>query len=108
MDDAQLIRLLKALADKKRLRMVQEIAASQELSCSQIGARIPLSQPTISHHLKILVDAGILSVRQAGQQHFISVNRRVLVQLGELLPRHLTPPSRRRRTGTTKPTSHLP
>ena len=74
-DDRQTVRTLKALAHPKRFQMFQEIAAAGELSCGQIGEKFPLSQPTISHHLKILHEAGLLAVREQGQHHFISVNR---------------------------------
>lgn len=73
MDDDDRIRVLKALAHPKRFRMIQEIAAAGELSCGQIGERFPLSQPTISHHLRILNDAGLLVVRRAGQHAFVSL-----------------------------------
>lgn len=74
MDDETLLRVLKALAEPKRLRMVQEVADAGELSCGQIGKRFLLSQPTISHHLKILNDAGLLVVRREAQHAFVSTN----------------------------------
>jgi DNA-binding transcriptional ArsR family regulator len=66
-DDRVLIRVLKALAEPRRLHMIQELAAAGELTCGQIGARLPLAQPTISHHLKVLNDAGLLVVRREAQ-----------------------------------------
>ena len=80
---------LKALGDPKRLRMAQVIAAAGELSCGEVAERFDLSQPTISHHLRKLVDAGVLTVREAGQHRFISINRRVIRELGVLLPARL-------------------
>jgi ArsR family transcriptional regulator len=91
MDAHALARALKALGDAKRLRMAQEIAAVGELSCGQVAERFDLSQPTISHHLRILADAGVLTVREAGQHRFISVNRQVIRELARLLPARLTP-----------------
>lgn len=74
-DDA-LVKALKALADPTRFRMVQEIAFSgRELCCGEIAERFPLSQPTISHHLKILVEAGFLRMRPEAKHHFVSANR---------------------------------
>jgi ArsR family transcriptional regulator, arsenate/arsenite/antimonite-responsive transcriptional repressor len=100
MDAQALARALKALGDAKRLRMAQEIAAAGELSCGQVAERFDLSQPTISHHLRILADAGVLTVREAGQHRFISVNRQVIRELVRMLPARLTP-QRRRVTHTT-------
>jgi ArsR family transcriptional regulator len=74
------MRVLRALADPTRYRMVVELAAAEELSCGQIGEQFPLAQPTISHHIKILTDAGLLHVRRQGQHSFISLRREVLQQ----------------------------
>jgi ArsR family transcriptional regulator len=91
MEDRELLRVLKALADPKRFRMVQEIASAGEITCGQLGERFALSQPTMSHHLKILTDAGVLNVREEAKHHFISVNRPVLRRVVELLPGRLEP-----------------
>ena len=89
MNDAAVVRMLKALANPTRFRMVQEIAAAGELSCAQLSARFTLSQPTVSHHLKHLADAGVLVVRPQAQHHFISINRQLLDRLATLLPDRL-------------------
>jgi ArsR family transcriptional regulator len=95
MDASALANALKALGDTKRLEMAQEIAAAGELSCGQVHELFELSQATISHHLRILADAGVLTVREAGQHRFISINQRVIRELALLLPAHLTPRRRR-------------
>lgn len=84
-DDHKLVQLLKAMADKNRFRMVQQIAAAGELSCGQVGERFALAQPTISHHLKILVDAEILLARREGQHAILAVNHRLLDKVAGLL-----------------------
>ncbi len=95
MDDGELVRVLKALAHPKRFRMVQEIAAAGELSCGQIAERFPVAQPTISHHLKILTDAGVLEMRREGQHGFCTVNRDLIGRALALLPGRLAPPRAR-------------
>jgi ArsR family transcriptional regulator, arsenate/arsenite/antimonite-responsive transcriptional repressor len=90
LDDGELIRALKALADPTRFRMVQEVARAGELSCGQVGECFAMSQPTISHHLKILVDAGLLVPRAQGKHHFLSANVRLVEALADLLPARLT------------------
>ncbi|MGH9535220.1 MAG: ArsR/SmtB family transcription factor [Terriglobales bacterium] len=77
---AQWLRVLRALADPTRYRMVAELAAADELSCGQMGERFPLAQPTISHHIKILTEAGLLRVRRQGQHAYLSLDRAVLRQ----------------------------
>jgi ArsR family transcriptional regulator len=63
-DDAeQLAATLKALADPARLRLLSIVAASadQEACVCDLVDPIGLSQPTVSHHLKVLTEAGFLS-----------------------------------------------
>jgi ArsR family transcriptional regulator len=91
MTDAELLRVLKAIADPRRFRMVREVALAGELSCGQIGERFSLSQPTISHHLKILFEAGVFQVRGEAQHHFVSVNAAVIREVVGLLPERLDP-----------------
>ncbi|HLI38302.1 MAG TPA: metalloregulator ArsR/SmtB family transcription factor [Streptosporangiaceae bacterium] len=65
---AGLARLLKALADPTRLRLVSMVAAREdgEACVCELTGPLGLTQPTISHHLKILVDAGILTRDKRG------------------------------------------
>src|SRR4051794_30599096 len=90
-DDARLVRVLKALGHAKRFRMVEELAAAGELSCGELAGKFDLSQPTVSHHLKLLMDAGIIEARHQGQHHFLSVNVALLDELAALLPARLSP-----------------
>jgi ArsR family transcriptional regulator len=61
-------RLLKALADPTRLRLVSMVAAHEggEACVCELTEPLGLTQPTISHHLKILVDAGIFTRDKRG------------------------------------------
>jgi ArsR family transcriptional regulator len=63
-----LARAFKALADPTRLRLVSIVAASEgEEACAcDLTEPVGLSQPTVSHHLKVLVDAGFLTRTQRG------------------------------------------
>jgi ArsR family transcriptional regulator len=88
--DRDMIRALKALADPTRFRIVQEIAAAGELSCGEVADRFNLSQPTISHHIKVLFEAGVLVQRAEGKHHYTSVDRRLIARLAALLPARLT------------------
>jgi ArsR family transcriptional regulator, arsenate/arsenite/antimonite-responsive transcriptional repressor len=65
---ADLARLLKALADPTRLRLVSMVAAHEggEACVCDLTGPLGLTQPTISHHLKILVDAGIFTRDKRG------------------------------------------
>jgi ArsR family transcriptional regulator len=63
-----LARSLKAIADPARLRIISIVAASadQEACVCDLTERIALSQPTISHHLRVLTDAGFLPRTKRG------------------------------------------
>jgi ArsR family transcriptional regulator, arsenate/arsenite/antimonite-responsive transcriptional repressor len=65
---ADLARLFKALADPTRLRLVSMVAAHEggEACVCELTEPLGLTQPTISHHLKILVDAGIFTRDKRG------------------------------------------
>jgi ArsR family transcriptional regulator len=65
---ADLARLLKALADPTRLRLVSMVAVHEggEACVCELTEPLGLTQPTISHHLKILVDAGIFTRDKRG------------------------------------------
>ena len=60
--------LLKALADPTRLRLVSMVAAHEggEACVCELTGPLGLTQPTISHHLKVLVDAGIFTRDKRG------------------------------------------
>ncbi|TFD36517.1 transcriptional regulator [Cryobacterium sp. TMT1-19] len=68
-DEAErLARLLKAVAEPARLRLVSLVAAHDDMEACVCDLTEPLglSQPTVSHHLKVLVDAGILTRDKRG------------------------------------------
>jgi ArsR family transcriptional regulator, arsenate/arsenite/antimonite-responsive transcriptional repressor len=66
---SDLARIMKALADPTRLRLVSMVAAHEghEACVCDLTDPLGLTQPTISHHLKILVDAGIFSRDKRGK-----------------------------------------
>lgn len=88
--------LAKALADENRYELLRYIAARPEVSCQELLAAIPLAQPTVSHHVKILVDTGLVTVRREGTRAFFTFDRkRFAAGLGTL--RALSQASRPRR-----------
>jgi ArsR family transcriptional regulator, arsenate/arsenite/antimonite-responsive transcriptional repressor len=72
---AELARLLKALADPTRLRLVSMVAAHAggEACVCDLTEPLGLTQPTVSHHLKVLVDAGIFSRDKRGVWAFYAL-----------------------------------
>ena len=76
--EAHIVKIAKALSDKARVRLVQEIAKRGRMTCGDAEDIALLSQPTVSHHIKVLVDAGILIAEKDGRHVIISVNRKAL------------------------------
>jgi ArsR family transcriptional regulator, arsenate/arsenite/antimonite-responsive transcriptional repressor len=72
---ADLAHILKALADPTRLRLVSMVAAheSGEACVCELTEPLGLTQPTISHHLKILVDAGIFTRDKRGKWAYYAI-----------------------------------
>lgn len=68
-DAAELAELFKALADPARLRLISLIAAAPDGEACACDLIEPLerSQPTVSHHLSVLVDAGLLTRDKRGR-----------------------------------------
>jgi ArsR family transcriptional regulator len=79
--------LLKALADPVRLRLVSIVAASDggEACVCDLNDAFDLSQPTISHHLKVLHEAGLLDRTKRGVWVYYAVRREVLADLAALI-----------------------
>jgi ArsR family transcriptional regulator len=79
LDDAQAsatAELFKALADPARVRIVNLLATSTEPVCAcELYEPLGLSQPTVSHHLKKLTDAGLLAREQRGKWAYFSLRR---------------------------------
>lgn len=76
-EDAEVLaQLLKAVADPVRLQLISIIASNPggETCACDLTEPVGLSQPTVSHHLKILTQAGILTREQRGTWAWFSVN----------------------------------
>ena len=63
----QLAGLLKAVADPARLRLLSLVADGGETCVCDLTGPVGLSQPTVSHHLRVLVEAGLLTREQRGK-----------------------------------------
>jgi ArsR family transcriptional regulator len=79
--------LLKALADPVRLRLMSLIASHQdgEACVCDLNDAFELSQPTISHHLKVLHDAGLLDRDKRGVWVYYRVRAEALASISALL-----------------------
>lgn len=82
------MRLLSALADPTRLRIVEMLAGLDEPLCvCDIVSQFSLGQPTISHHLKVLRDAGLVVAERRGLWVYYSLSRQALDEVASYLAR---------------------
>ena len=78
--------LFAALADPARVRIVNVVATSDEPVCAcHLIEPLGLSQPTVSHHLKRLVDAGLLEREQRGRWAYFSLTPEASARLAGLV-----------------------
>src|SRR5438874_1130288 len=79
-------KLFKALADPARVRIVNALATSVEPVCAcEFEPALGLSQPTVSHHLKKLTDAGLLEREQRGKWAYFSISSEAAARLAGLV-----------------------
>jgi DNA-binding transcriptional ArsR family regulator len=67
MDHSEIEKISKALADETRLRIFEAISASKQMNCGEIVSMRGVTPATVSHHLKILSEAGLIACRREGQ-----------------------------------------
>ena len=80
--------IAKALADPRRMAVLEVIAGERECACTKLREEFPVSKATISHHIKELVRAGLVESRREGQYLQCEVRRDVLeAYAAELLRR---------------------
>jgi ArsR family transcriptional regulator, arsenate/arsenite/antimonite-responsive transcriptional repressor len=86
-DAEQLAAALKAIADPARLRLLSLIQAQpgHEACVCHLTEPLGLAQPTVSHHLKVLLNAGLVEREQRGSWAYFRVRKEPLAELRELL-----------------------
>jgi ArsR family transcriptional regulator len=79
--------LFRALADPTRVKIVNLLVNADQAVCPcELEPTLRLSQPTVSHHLKKLTEAGLLDREQRGRWAYFSINIEALAQLARLVP----------------------
>ncbi len=75
----------KAISDETRQK-IMNICCCESLSVNEIVEKLDVSQPTVSHHLAILREADLVSIREEGKQTFYSLNQEnVAICCGQLM-----------------------
>ena len=66
-------KFFKAIGDPSRQKIMEMLRKKGELKVGDIVARLKLAQPTVSQHLKVLADAGVVKVRKQKQESYYSL-----------------------------------
>ena len=74
-----------AVADPYRMSILQEIRQKGTIRCCDVVELTGLSQPTCSHHIKLLSESELIESRKEGRNNFFTLNRENFKRLGKFL-----------------------
>lgn len=84
MDTQEAARIFKAFGDENRIKIIN-ILVEQEKSATELLEALSIVQSTLSHHMKILVESGIVSAQNEGKWTYYSVSREGLERAESIL-----------------------
>lgn len=84
----------RALSDPRRVALLESIGSAAEYSCQELCREAGVSKGTVSHHMDVLVKAGLIVERRRGQYVFYEVRRDVIAAYASELIRRVAPPAR--------------
>ena len=82
MKSAEKEKIFKALGDANRL-IIMDLISKQELSAGQILQQVAMGQSTLSHHMKILCDSGIVNARKDSRWVYYTINKEAIREISE-------------------------
>jgi biotin operon repressor len=83
-DPAMLLQFFKALAHESRLRLLGLIA-TREHSVQELASALSLKEPTVSHHLAMLRETGLVRLRQDGNTHWYGLEQKTLARMSRAM-----------------------
>lgn len=78
------VKIFKALGDENRLKILH-IIGNQEICACKLLEFLEIGQPTLSHHMKILCDSGILNSRKDGKWIHYKINKDIIKHTAEYI-----------------------
>lgn len=76
--------MLKAISDKTRLETIELLAQDNELCACKILEKFAITQPTLSHHMKILEKSGLVTTKKVGKWIHYILNKKSFKELEKL------------------------
>jgi DNA-binding transcriptional ArsR family regulator len=83
---AEKAKIFAALSDPLRLRMIDVLASAEQACGKELAERLDVSVALVSHHAKLLEDAGLIIRKKEGQYSRFSINRQTLRRIREQCP----------------------
>lgn len=84
LNSIELAMIFKSLGDENRLRIMNILSDGEKCAC-RLLEELNISQSTLSHHMKILCDSGLVSHRKVGKWMYYSINEEMTHELSHLL-----------------------
>ncbi|MCE7065206.1 helix-turn-helix transcriptional regulator [Dyadobacter sp. CY326] len=85
MDTKSLTKMAKSLSDPHRLLLLKEIAKGTNRGCADLFEFVPISQPSMSQHLKSLAESGLIESHKEGRNMRLAINDEKLEELTSFL-----------------------
>ena len=79
--DMNYVQIFKALSDQTRLEIILMLSKAEEMCACKILERFEITQPTLSHHMKILSECGLVNTQKIGKWSHYSLNREIISDL---------------------------
>lgn len=73
MTESEIAKVCKALGDENRVKIIKMLTVGEMCACKLLEA-FNITQPTLSHHMKILTDCNLVSMRKEGKWAYYSIN----------------------------------
>lgn len=82
MGDIKLVKQLKAMGDENRLRILHMLSGGELCAC-RLLEDLSIGQPTLSHHMKILCDSGLVNARKEGKWMHYSISKEAMQDMAD-------------------------
>ena len=90
MDEKRISAIFKAFCDENRIRIIKQLRSGEKCACKLLD-EINVTQPTLSHHMKILCDSGIVIGRKEGKWMQYSLDLDVMNEVYKTVGRLMIP-----------------
>ena len=78
--------ICKAMGDSNRLKIVESLSAGEKCACHLLE-ELDITQPTLSHHMAVLSDCGLVHDRKEGRWHYYSLDCETIAEFKEFVHR---------------------